>query len=118
MDNLDTPAPAQPDMPDLQAQFDALRQLIISVLVLLIVVSGTFTIYLLRQYRSTNADVTMAEPQVRAEMAQYSKVKAVMDDFVRQVVDYSRSHPDFTPILNKYGIKPLPTAPGSAAPKK
>jgi hypothetical protein len=115
MDNLDSPAPAQPDMQDLQAQCDSLRQLIISVLILLIVVSGTFTIFLLRQYRLTNGDLAQLESQFRAEQPQYNRAKLVMDDFVRQIREYSYTHPDFTPILSKYNI---PVAQSPAAPKK
>jgi hypothetical protein len=120
MDNLESPIPAQPDTPDLQAQFDSLRQLVVSVLVLLIVISGTFTIYLLRQYRSTNADLALVEPQVKAEMSQYTRAKAVMDEFVQKIGEYGRSHPDFAPVLSKYGInKNVSPAPVSApAPKK
>jgi hypothetical protein len=118
MDNLDTPAPAQPDAEDLQSQCDDLRRLVISVLILLIVVSGTFTIYLQRQYRTTSYEVAMLGPQVRAEMVPYSRAKPGMDDFIRQIVEYSRTHPDFTPILNKYGIKPLATPPASGPAEK
>jgi len=123
MDNLDNPVPTPlaPDTSDLQAQCDSLHQLVVSILVLLIVVSGTFTVYLLRQYRSASTDLAMAEPQVKAEMAQFSKLDNFMNDFVHQLVEYDRTHADFSPILNKYGIKPAGSAAGatpSAAPKK
>lgn len=108
MDNFDNPTPTTTDTHDLQAQCDALRQLIVSVLILLIVISGTFTIYLLRQYRTTNADLAVAEPQFKTEMAQFSRVDAFMNEFVQKLVEYSRTHPEFTPVLTKYGIKPVP----------
>ena len=37
-----------------------------------------------------------------------------MDDFVRKITDYGQTHPDFAPILAKYGIKPA--VPAAAAP--
>ena len=29
-----------------------------------------------------------------------------MSDFVKKISDYGRSHPDFAPVLAKYGIRP------------
>ena len=119
MDNLEAPAPVQPDTHDLQAQCDSLRQLIISVLVLLIIVSGTFTIYLLREYRWANADLAAVEPQYKAEVAQYSRANLVIRDFVERIREYGGTHQDFIPVLNKYGMKPLTAPPvSSPAPKK
>ena len=128
MDNLDLKTPVQPDVNDLRAQCDQLRQLIASMLILVIVISGTLGIYLLRQWQSSRKDLAAIRPQAQQMIAEYQKIRGpVMSDFVKKLTDYGRSHPDYTPILNKYGIKPAgqyntpPTQPGSppaAAPKK
>jgi hypothetical protein len=39
----------------------------------------------------------------------------VINDFVGKLVEYSKTHPDFNPILAKYGIKPG-VATGGPAP--
>ena len=128
MDNLDNTSPIQPDANDLQAQCDALRHLVVSILILVIVISGTFNIYLLRQWRSVSKDLAGIRPQATQMIAEYQKVSApVMNDFVKKITDYGRTHPDFAPVLTKYGLKPAgptggppatPAAPPAAAPKK
>jgi len=125
MDNLDIKTPVQPNASDVQAQFDDLRHLIVSVLILVIVISGTFNIYLLRQWRSTSRDLAAIRPQATQMIAEYQKVSGpLMNDFVKKITEYGRSHPDFAPVLAKYGIKPaiptnaLPASPAATAPKK
>ena len=128
MDNLENKTPIQHHATDLQAQCDALRHLIVSVLILVIVISGTLNIYLLRQWRTASKDLAGIRPQAAQMIAEYQKVSGpLMSDFVKKLTEYSRSHPDFAPVLAKYGIKPsgptnaLPATPTSlpaAAPKK
>jgi hypothetical protein len=121
MDNLENPTSTQSEANDLQVQLESLRHLVVSVLILLIVISGTFTIYLLRQYRSTKLDLSIYGPQVKQVMTEYNRISVPMNEFVKQIVEYGRTHPDFTPVLSKYGIKSTapvisPTIP--AADKK
>jgi hypothetical protein len=118
MDNLDNKTPVQPELGDLQAQYDALRHMLVSLMVLVVVMSGTFNIYLLRQWRSTSKDLTAIRPQATQMVAEFQKVSGpVMQDFVRKITDYGRTHPDFAPVLAKYGLKPItPTNPPSALP--
>ena len=107
MDNLDNRTPIQPNTNDLQAQCDALRHLIVSILILVIVISGTLGIYLLRQWQSSRKDLAAIRPQAAQMIAEYQKVSApLMTDFVKKVTEYGRTHPDFAPILAKYGLKP------------
>ncbi|MCX6890945.1 MAG: hypothetical protein NTX51_05405 [Verrucomicrobia bacterium] len=128
MDNFDTKTPAQPATNGLQAQVEGLRHLIVSILILVVVVSGTFTVYLLRQWRAVGKELTAYRPQAAQMIADYQKVSVpVMTDFLKKVTDYGRTHPDFVPILTRYNIKPgsavggVPAAPASAPaarPKK
>jgi hypothetical protein len=125
MDNLDNKTPVQPDLSDLQAQYDALRHLIVSLMILVVVISGTLNIYLLRQWRSTSKDLTAIRPQATQMIAEFQKVSGpLMQDFVKKITDYGRAHPDFVPVLAKYGLKPStptnppPAAPATTAPKK
>jgi hypothetical protein len=115
MDNLDNRTPIQPLANDLQDQFDALRHLVVSILILVIVISGTFNIYLLRQWRTASKDLAAIRPQAAQMIAEYQRVSApLMTDFVKKITEYGRTHPDFMPVLAKYGLKPA--GPTGAAP--
>jgi hypothetical protein len=121
MDGLptQTQTPAAPDLADLQEQFDSLHHLVVSILILSIVISGTLWIYLRRQVNATKAELEGIRPQATNIISQYDKVTGpAMDTFVARLVEYSRGHPDFAPILAKYGIKPSPAtgAPAGTAP--
>jgi hypothetical protein len=107
MDNLDNRMPLQPPAKDLQAQFDDLRHLVVSLLILVIVVSGTLNIYLLRQWKSAKRDLTAIRPQATQMVADYQKVSAPMwSEFVKRLTEYGRTHADFAPILAKYNLRP------------
>jgi hypothetical protein len=124
MDNFENKAPLQPAGNDLQTQFEALRHLVFSILVLVVVISGTLNIYMLRQWRSTTKDLNGIRPQATQMIAEYQKVSGpLMQDFIKKITEYGRTHPDFAPVLAKYGIKPgaTPEAPATlpaTAPKK
>ncbi len=128
MDNLNPQPSLQPSTNDLQAQYDALRHLVVSILILVIVISGTLNIYLLRQWRTVNKDLAGIRPQAAQMINEYQKVSGpLMTDFVKKLTEYGRTHPDFAPVLAKYNLKPTgatgaaPVAPTKAptpAPKK
>ena len=129
MDTLDSKTPLQPAMNDLQAQHDALRHMVVSILILVIVISGTLNIYLLRQWRSVSKDLGVIRPQAAQMIAEYQKVNGpAMQEFVKKITEYGQNHPDFAPIMAKYNLKPVvPTnapppaaqpAPPAATPKK
>ena len=128
MDNLDLKTPVQSDVNDLQGQYDQLRHIIASVLILVLVISGTLGIYLLRQWQSSRKDLAAIRPQAAQMIIEYQqKSGPLMSDFVKKIADYGRTHPDFTPVLARYGLMPrgstntpptAPTAPTAAAPKK
>ena len=128
MEDFENKQPVQPTINDLQAQLDSLRHMVISVLVLLIVVSGTFNLYLLRQVKYARLDLKGVRPQAAAMLEEYNRVNApLMQDFLKKITEYSKTHPDFTPILTKYGIRPAAitgappataTSPAGTVPKK
>ena len=107
MDTLNTPTPSQPAPSNLPAELEALRHLIVSILILTVVISGTLNFYLLRQWRSTSKDLAVIRPQAAQMLTEFQKV---MNDFMKKVTDYAQTHPDFLPILSKYGIKPASAA--------
>jgi hypothetical protein len=121
MNNPESQTPAPNDFQDnlgqLRAECDSLRHLTISMLILLIIVSGTLSIFLLRQYRNSQDELLQAQQQISAVMPQYQKVKPAWDDIDRKLAEYAKSHPDFNDIAIKYGLKQPAPSTGKAAPQ-
>ncbi len=97
----------------------ALKSQVFTLLVALIVVSGTLTVYLYRQVSLAGKDLAQGQ-QLSAVLTQNENAVA---GFVTKLVAYGEKHPDFVPVLKKYGITPVPGIPANAqiapaAPKK
>jgi len=94
----------------------ALKNQVFTLLVALIVVSGTLTVYLYRQVSLANKDLAQGQ-QVGAML---SHNEAAVSSFINELVAYGQKHPDFVPVLKKYGIAPVAGVPANtpAAPKK
>ena len=126
IENKSAPMPGA-DSGDLREQIESLRHLIGSILVLLVVVSGTLTIFLLRELKNTSAQLDAFRPGATNMIAVYQKQQApAMDEFIKRIQQYGQTHKDFDPILFKYGLKtasptatpPTPAAPASNTPPK
>lgn len=97
----------------------ALKNQVFTLLMALIVVSGTLTVYLFRQASLTGNDLAQAK-QLNQLVTQN---EVSINNFLTQLVDYAQKHPDFAPVLKKYGIDPSAKPPTAAvtpatAPKK
>ena len=101
------PVSPQPESssPVTAADLQSVRHLIVSVLMLVLVVSGTLNIYLWRQYRSIQAELRPIQPQASQILGEANRLNTIAGDVARKFLDFGRTHPDFMPILNKYGIK-------------
>jgi hypothetical protein len=97
----------------LQAELNSLRTLLLSVLVVVILLSGSVNIFLLRQYILVHTQ--MKESQKIAEEFD-TKLTPVSRDFWLRLVEYSKTHPDFNPIIAKYNQFIVTTPPPNAAP--
>jgi len=95
----------------------ALKRQVFTLLVALIVVSGTVTVYLYRQASITGRDIAAIKPQAQQLIGAFNQNQKLMIDFVNQLVAYGNAHPEFKPVLAKYGMV-APPATGAAAPKK
>jgi hypothetical protein len=106
-------------VPDEQASLVASLRCSITVLLLaLIIVSGTLTIYLFYQARTFGNDLAALEPQARLVVDNYNKNLPNIQKFIQALVEYGQKHPDFQPILKKYGIPlTLPAATNSPPTK-
>jgi hypothetical protein len=118
MDNLETnPAPMTSSSgSDLQDQVENLQKMVIYILVLTTVVAGAFAFFMQRQVKLTRAELDVLRPQAEQIDAQYQKlVGPDMEVFGRKLAEYGATHPDFAPIMTKYGlgkaVAPTGTAP-------
>ena len=117
MDDLENKTGAQPDLAELQSQRCCLQQQIFALLVLLLVVSGTLNVYLLRQFRVAHSDLK----QATATLEMVDKEKAMISNVLSKLGDYGKTHPDYAQsVLNKYGLRPVsapaPNSPPAANP--
>ena len=96
----------------------ALRRQVNLLLLALIVVSGTLTVYLWYQSHVTGAEIAAIEPQARQVVQTFEKNQPALEKFVNALGAYGKAHPDFeAQVLRKYGITQQSVAP-AAAPKK
>jgi len=116
MNESETNSPAQNELMD---QIVALRHQVFTLLLALVVVSGTLTVYLYRQASVTGKDIAAIKPQATKIIQAFAQRRAGMENFVKQLSVYGSTHPDFQPILIKYGIVEQPaTAPAAPKTKK
>ena len=83
-----------------QQEISALKNQVFTLLVALIVVSGTMTAMLYQQASQANKDI--AQGQQLASVLNQNEQN--MGAFAAKLVTYSEKHPDLKPILAKYGL--------------
>jgi hypothetical protein len=105
------PETNSPEVND-RGELAALKNQVFALLIALIVVSGTLTVFLYRQVSLTGKDIASGH-QVAAMINQN---EANLATFINRLVDYGQRHPDYQQVLKKYGIAPVPGVP--AVPKK
>ncbi len=118
MDTVENTSANRAELNELREQCASLRQMLGGLLVLVIVISGTLNIYLWRQYRMTRAELIVLRPQVGQLVADYQRVTVpAINDVLKKLSEYEKTHPDFTPIMLKYNLKAAVTgAPPVALP--
>jgi hypothetical protein len=97
---------------DSNSEISALRNQVFILLVALIVVSGTLTVYLYRQASVMGKDINASNQLI----SNVNQSQTVILTFANQLAAYSKTHPDIVPLLAKYGIGPNGIA--TAPPKK
>jgi hypothetical protein len=100
---------------ELTDQIAALRRQTFTLLLALIVVSGTLASYLIYQSRIMSKSVEAYKPEAMQVFQNYNQSLPVIRSFVKQLVAYGQTHPDFQQqVLKKYDITPQTIA----APKQ
>lgn len=104
---------------DLSQQIDALRRQLLTLLLALIIVSGTLTVFLYRQASITRRDIAAIKPQAAQIIQSFNQNRPLIQNFVQQLAAYGQAHPEFQQqVLRKYGITPQTLAAAAAAAKK
>lgn len=118
-DSFDAPPDFGPET-GLQAQFEGLRKLFIATLVAMLVLGISLNIFLLRQTAIVRKDLQNIRPQVDQLVANFQKnEEPEMKRFVNALIEFSKTHPEFKPILSKYKITvEMPMTPPAAPVKK
>ncbi len=96
---------------NLSDQVAALQRQVFALLLALVVVSGTLTVYLYRQASIIGKDVA-SEKQL---IVTVNQGEATMISLANQLAVYAKAHPEIAPLLTKYGIGPNGIQP---APKR
>ncbi|HEU6447844.1 MAG TPA: hypothetical protein VFV23_05355 [Verrucomicrobiae bacterium] len=99
---------------DLHEQIAGLQRQVFSLLLALVVLSGTLVVYLYYQSHIMEKDVNNLHAQAKPVMDWVAQNQTGVEKFKADLVTYSKTHPEFLPILKKYGYTPTNTA----APKK
>ncbi|HEY5346310.1 MAG TPA: hypothetical protein VIK62_08200 [Verrucomicrobiae bacterium] len=98
---------------DSNSEICALKRQVFTLLVALVVVSGTLTVYLYRQASITGKDLNASSQLI----ANVNQNEGIIVTFANQLAVYAQTHPDIRPILTKYGV-PSTGIPTAAAQKK
>jgi hypothetical protein len=99
---------------DLAGRVAALQRQAFTLLLALIVVSGTLVAYLGYESYHLGKDINAMNAQV---VQPYVQKLSAITNFVNQTVAYGQTHPDFRQVLVKDGVVPA-TPPPAAAPAK
>ena len=93
---------------DLKDQIAALQRQVFSLLLALIVVSGTVTVYLYRQASITRKDMEVFRPQAEQFINNFNQNRGLMQNFVNQLNAYGQTHPEVEQILIRNGFAAAP----------
>src|SRR5258706_2089872 len=100
-----------PSNTELSEQIATLRRQTFTLLLALIIVSGTLTVFLYRQASLTRRDIKAVKPQAMQIIQAFTQKGPDIQNFVKELAAFGVTHPDFQPILKKYGINATNTAP-------
>ncbi|SRR6266496_3780735 len=99
-------------------QIRTLRSLLVAALLALLLLSVGVDAFLFIQDHLVRRDLNSLSAAKDAIREFETGKKPLINSFISQLQAYAQSHPDFNPILEKYGIKtPPPSASPALAPK-
>jgi hypothetical protein len=103
--------PSEPALAELQDEVQALKRLVSMIVFLLILVTFSVDVYMMRQVTTVNRELAGAQNVID----DFNKrVAPAAGEFWTKLNEYGKSHPDFAPVLAKYTnfvqITPVPAA--------
>jgi hypothetical protein len=114
MDDTQTQSQTQSQLADLREQCEQLRSLVSSLLLLLLLVSLTLTIFLARQWRFSKSQIDLMSSQAGPIITEFNKNLPAMQDFIRKLNEYAKTHADFGPIVTRYHLNEVLSKPGTS----
>ena len=108
MSTDETPQSSDVSVSDLKEQIAALQRQTFSLLLALIIVSGTVTVYLYREASLTGKDIESIKPQAEQLINTFNQNKAGMQNFINQLGEYSKTHPEIQQLMTRNGFGGVP----------
>jgi len=97
-------------------EYEGVQKQLNILLLAVVILSGTFSVFLWRQTRYLRRDLEGLKPVAGPIIQRYNQEKPTVDAFVQKVAEYARSHPDFAQIAKKYQLQNVTNAPTAVAP--
>jgi hypothetical protein len=105
MNEPETKSTNSPDeVAALKEQCAGLQRQLTLVLLGLVVCSLTLTSFVGLQVRRMGKDLDALRPQAKQVAEAAAKELPVVQSFMTKLADYGKTHPDFQPIVTKYGL--------------
>lgn len=117
-ENPSSGVPQSSELADLKEQFAALERHTTWLFASLVVLSFTLTAFLGLQARRSGKELDMIKPQATQVIENSRQEGPQVQAFFGRLVEYGKTHPDFAPILTKYGLRPTNAAAPAAPVKK
>ena len=115
METSPNPAPVQSEASELRSQYEQLQQLVSSLLLILIVVSGTLSVFLLRQWRFVKAELAQWQRRPLRSRPNTTTRKRSLRISSRNLPSTDATHPDFAPISDRYHLNDFLAKPGTSS---
>lgn len=119
MENLDPKPVIEPvaEQSDLQRQMQSIRQTVVSLLVLVILISATFNVYMWRQVKYSRGDLFNYRQQTAPILAEYQeKFQPTMKTVLNSLYQFGKSpqaDAGFASLMTKYGLTNAPSTNGA-----
>ena len=103
----ESPLQTEVSDPGVSRQISALQQQVFTLMLILVVVSGTLVAYIFYQSRQLGKSIEASRQQATQIAKLYNQDFPVVQSLVKQLAAYGQTHPDFQQtVLKKYGITP------------
>jgi hypothetical protein len=101
----ESPLPTEISEPGVSQQISALQHQVFTLMLILVVVSGTLVAYIYYQSRQLSKSIEATQQQAVQIAKLYNQDFPVVQSLIKQLAAYGQTHPDFQQaVLKKYGI--------------